>query len=202
MRRPTQLLLSSIIAASFTTSAEADIDYKKDVKPIFVKRCVECHNEKMKSPKGGYVFDNDARIKTEIGPSFLIRPNDPGNSDLMGMVTRANKDHPMPPDESDALSPREIKILSEWIKEGALMEPASGVAKSSSSLPARSGQPVVQDWTNKEGKPIRAAFVKMIGEKVTLRMGNKDYVVPLNTLSEESQKLAMKTAGEMAVKNP
>ena len=183
----------------------AGTDYKKDIKPIFEKRCVECHNQKMKSPKGGYVFDNVDRIKTEIGPSFLIRPGDPGNSDLMTMVTRANKDHPMPPDAKDALSPKEIKTLSDWIKEGALIDaPAGGIARtgSSSSLPARSGLPVVKDWTNKDGKPIKASFVKMIGEKVTLRMGGKDYEIPLSSLSEESQKLAMKTAGEMAVKVP
>ena len=188
-----------------TAPLYAGTDYKKDIKPIFEKRCVECHNQKMKSPKGGYVFDNVDRIKTEIGPSFLIRPGDPGNSDLMSMVTRANKDHPMPPDAKDALSPKEIKTLSDWIKEGALIDaPSGGIAKtgSGSSLPARSGLPVVKDWTNKEGKPIKAAFVKMIGEKVTLRMGGKDYEIPLSSLSEESQKLAMKTAGEMAVKVP
>ena len=105
-----------------THAASAGMDYKKDIKPIFEKRCVECHSMKMKKPKGGYKFDDDASIKNEIGPSFLIRPGDPGNSDLMGMVTRANKDHPMPPDAKNALSAREIKVLRDWIESGASME--------------------------------------------------------------------------------
>lgn len=176
----------------------AEIDYKKDIQPIFNQRCVECHSEKMKKPKGGYVFDNPARIKTEIGPSFLIRPGDPGNSDLMSMVTRANKDHPMPPDKADALTAKEIKTLSTWIREGALMEPpAPGTAK---PTPLRPTSPDLQDWTNQEGKVIRAAFVKMIGNKVTLRMSGREYILPLNSLSDESQKQAMKAAGEMALR--
>ena len=189
-----------LVCSAFTISlGMAGPDYKKDIKPIFEKRCVECHSTKMKKPKGGYKFDDDASIKNEIGPSFLIRPGDPGNSDLMGMVTRANKDHPMPPDKADALSAREIKILSEWIKQGALME--SNAIAGSSSLPPRPAN-TVQEWTNKEGKVIKAVFVKLHGEKVTLKMANKNFEIPLQSLSEESQKLAMKTAGELAVKAP
>lgn len=196
LRFQIRLLLCSLLPVS---TALAGPDYKKDIKPIFEKRCVECHSTKMKQPKGGYKFDDDASIKSEIGPSFLIRPGDPGNSDLMGMVTRANKDHPMPPDKEDALSAREIKILSEWIKEGALME--SNATAGSSSLPARPAN-TIKEWTNKDGKVIKAVFVKMRGDKVTLKMANKNFEVPLQSLSEESQKLAMKTAGELAVKAP
>lgn len=197
---PLRFQILVLICSVFTMSfGVAGPDYKKDIKPIFEKRCVECHSTKMKKPKGGYKFDDDASIKSEIGPSFLIRPGDPGNSDLMGMVTRANKDHPMPPDKGDALNAKEIKTLTEWIKQGALME--SNATANSSSLPGRPAN-TVQEWTNKDGKIIKAVFVKMNGDKVTLKIANKNYEVALQSLSEESQKLAMKTAGELAVKAP
>jgi mono/diheme cytochrome c family protein len=187
------------ISFSLLSTSVAEIDYKKDVKPIFEKRCVECHSTKMKKPKGGYKFDDDASIKNEIGPSFLIKPGDPANSVLMEMVNRTAKDHNMPPDAKDALSPRELKILSTWIEEGANMEKSSGGSKSglgstSSSLPS------VQEWTNKEGKVIKASIVKIKGDNVTLRIAGKEYTMPLSSLNEDSQKQAMKLAGEMAVK--
>lgn len=187
------LISSALLCSSLT----AGVDYKKDIKPIFEKRCVECHSMKMKKPKGGYKFDDDSSIKNEIGPSFLIRPGDAGNSDLMGMVTRANKDHPMPPDKGDALNAREIKLLRDWIDSGASMD--SGSSSGTSSLPTRTA-PTEQAWTNKDGKIIKAVFVKILGDKLTLKMGNKNYELPLNSLSEDSQKLALKTAGEMTVK--
>ena len=179
--------------------AVADTDFKRDVKPIFEKRCVECHSTKMKRPKGGYTFDDDASIKGEIGPSFLIKPGDPANSVLMEMVNRTAKDHNMPPDDKDKLTPRELKILNTWIEEGANMEKSSGVAKSGLG-PASSSLPSVQDWTNKEGKIIKASLVKITGDNVTLRMSGKEYTMPLSSLNEDSQKKAMKLAGEMTVK--
>lgn len=203
MKKPSLCFLLPMLtaAALFPQSTMADVEYKKDIKPIFEKRCTECHNEKMKKPKGGYVFDNVERIKTEIGPSFLIRPGDSGNSDLMGMVTRANKDHPMPPDAKDALSPKEIKTLKEWIDAGAVIDAPAGAAKTGGSgLAPRTAATAVMDWTNTEGKVIKASMVKINGDKVTLKMGSKEYVLPLSSLSEESQKQALKAAGEIAVK--
>jgi hypothetical protein len=200
MNRALPPLLPLLIITLSPVVIYADVDFKKDVMPIFEKRCVECHSSKSKKPKGGYKFDDISSIKSEIGPSFLIRPGDPGNSDLMRMVTRANKDHPMPPDESDALSPREIKVLTEWIQEGALIEPAAGGSKPASGLANRPGTPTLQEWTNAEGKVIKAVLVRLIGDKVTLRMNGREFELALTSLSEDSQKQALKTAGEMAVK--
>ncbi len=188
------------ISLSLLSASVADIDYKRDVKPIFEKRCVECHSGKMKKPKGGYKFDDDASIKNEIGPSFLIKPGDPANSVLMEMVNRTAKDHNMPPDAKDALTPRELKVLNTWIEEGANMEKSTGgVAKGGLGAPS-SSLPSVQEWTNKEGKIIKASIVRIKGDNVTLRIAGKEYTMPLASLSDDSQKQAMKLAGEMAVK--
>jgi hypothetical protein len=190
-------LLWLALTSGLIIPSVAETDYKKDVKPIFEKRCVECHSTKMKKPKGGYKFDDDASIKNEIGPSFLIKPGDPATSALMEMVNRTAADHHMPPDKSDALTPRELKILTAWIEEGANMEKSG----SKGGLPpAANNLPTIQEWTNKDGKVIKAALVKITGDSVTLKMAGKDYTMPLSSLNEESQKLALKRAGEMAVK--
>ncbi len=187
-----------IVSATLSVQAES-VDFKKDIRPILEKRCYSCHSEKAKKEKGGYAFDNEERVKQEIGPSFLIRPGDPGNSDFMAKVTRVDK-HAMPPDAKDALSSSEIKKLRTWIEEGAVVDGGSNVAsKSSSGLMPRTETPPhsqPMNWTNAEGKTIRASFVKIIGEKITLRMANgKSYEIAMSTLSADSQLQARKAAG-------
>lgn len=45
----------------------------------------------------------------------------------------------------------------------------------------------LRDWTNQNNQTIRAEFVKLDGETVVLKMGARDYSIPLSTLSESDQ---------------
>ena len=51
---------------------------------------------------------------------------------------------------------------------------------------------VEHDWTNKQGKTIKAGFVSAGKEAVTISMGGKSYVVKLADLSPQSRALAAK----------
>ena len=51
---------------------------------------------------------------------------------------------------------------------------------------------VEHDWTNKQGKAIKAGFVSAGEEAVTISMGGKSYVVKLADLSPQSRALAAK----------
>ncbi len=51
-----------------------------------------------------------------------------------------------------------------------------------------------REWTNLSGKKIEADFVQLEGETVTLRVGSKEYEIPLNTLTVDDQKFARKAA--------
>ncbi|MEC9123145.1 MAG: hypothetical protein VX969_03290, partial [Verrucomicrobiota bacterium] len=51
-----------------------------------------------------------------------------------------------------------------------------------------------REWTNSEGKTIRAKFVSANAQTVTLSMGGKVYVLKLSSLSSESQALASELA--------
>ena len=48
------------------------------------------------------------------------------------------------------------------------------------------------EWTNKQGKTIKAEFVSAGEEAVTISMGGKSYVVKLADLSPQSRALAAK----------
>jgi hypothetical protein len=180
-------------------------DFKKDIRPILKARCYECHSETAKKEKAGYVFDNLQRFGNDIGPKGQIVPGDPERSNLLDLVTRSDKNR-MPPGGKEGLTPKEVKLLREWIQAGAALDENSK-PKSSSGLAPRApeGPPQpLQDWTNTEGKTIKARFVRLSGEAVVIKTAEgKSYKVPLANLSAASQQLAKNAAAaEEKAANP
>jgi hypothetical protein len=187
----------SFVLGLFATVAEA-VDFKKDIRPIFKAKCYECHSEATKKEKAGYVFDNLKRLAGDIGPKGQIVPGDPERSNLMDLVTRS-KDR-MPPGGKEGLTPKEVKLLREWIQAGALLDdskpkPASGLAP---RPPAGPPAPL-QDWTNTEGKTLKARFVQLTEDSVVIKTAEgKSYKVPLTKLSAASQEQAKSDAAAEA----
>ncbi|QEF99236.1 Planctomycete cytochrome C [Stieleria maiorica] len=96
----------------------AEIDFVRDVQPIFQKHCVSCHGAE--SQKSGLRLD----IKSEAfkgvdgwGPSLVA--GRASESPIIELVTSEDVDSRMPP-EGDPLSAAEIAVLTEWIDSGAL----------------------------------------------------------------------------------
>ena len=189
------LPLLSLTILCLTAAAGSAADFKKDIRPILKARCYECHNAGMKQPKAGYVFDDLAKLANDIGPKGQIVPGDPERSNLLDLVTRA-KDR-MPPGNKEGLTPKEVKLLREWIEEGASLDgsppatkPGSGLAPRTPDMPPAP----LQDWTSAEGKTIKARYIRMSGDAVIIKTAeNKSYKVPLAKLNSASQEQA-KTA--------
>ena len=115
------LFVAAIIAAPLMAQqsdivAPGQIDFIRDVRPIFERSCYTCHGaEKQKSEYRLDVRDVALAGGELYAPSIL-----PGNSDdspLIQFVT-GEGDLTMPP-EGDGLSDREIAILRAWIDAGA-----------------------------------------------------------------------------------
>ena len=178
-----------------STSVAGAADFKKDIRPILKAKCYECHNAGMKQPKAGYVFDDLKKLANDIGPKGQIVPGDPERSNILDLVTRT-KDR-MPPGNKEGLTAKEVKLLREWIEEGASLDGAAPGSKPSSGLPPRKPDTPpepLQDWTNTEGKTIKARYISMSGDAVVLKTAeNKSFKVPLIKLSAASQEQA-KTA--------
>lgn len=180
-----------------TAAAAGAADFKKDIRPILKAKCYECHNAGMKQPKAGYVFDDLAKLANDIGPKGQIVPGDPERSNLLDLVTR-DKDR-MPPGNKEGLTPKEVKLLREWIEEGASLHGSkpdttpggSGLAPRAPDAPPAP----LQDWTSAEGKTIKARYVRMSGEAVIIRTAeNKSFKVPLSKLNAASQEQAKAAA--------
>lgn len=200
----------SLLFLTFTPLLSA-ADFKRDIAPIFKSKCYECHSEKAGKEKNGYVFDNLERLKGDIGPSCQIVPGSPEDSPLMELLTAPAGDKRRMPPKGDGLSAKELKLMREWIKEGALLEkgpaakPGGLLPPKTDPKPGPSPKPLVpgappapvagpvEKWTSVDGKVIEASFVSVEGDVVVLKMTGRaqPYRVPLNKLDDESRKKAL-----------
>jgi hypothetical protein len=91
------------------------VDYLRDVKPIFTNRCVACHGALKQ--KAGLRLDTAASLKKggESGPAVVAGKSE--ESLLLEAVTGSDGWR-MPP-EGEPLSAREIGLLRAWVDQGA-----------------------------------------------------------------------------------
>jgi hypothetical protein len=85
------------------------------VAPILTRRCLGCHNQQLKNAEISFL-DRDSLLKGgSRGP--VIVPGKPELSVLVE-VLRHDGEIQMPP--GPKLPPKEIAVLTEWIKRGAV----------------------------------------------------------------------------------
>ena len=85
------------------------------VAPILTRRCVGCHNDEMRD--GGISFRDRASLLKGGGHGPAIVPGKPEAS-MVVVALRHEGELQMPP--GPKLPAREIKILTEWIRRGAV----------------------------------------------------------------------------------
>ena len=129
-------LVLPLFAASFAAAAD-DVQptkeglefFEKNVRPILIDRCYECHSAQKNSSKGGLILDSrDGAFKGgDEGPSVV--PGDLEKSLLIKAVRYTDPEFAMPPKKTGGKLPDDkIAVLEEWVKMGAPM-PMGGAAK-------------------------------------------------------------------------
>ncbi|MFO0819442.1 MAG: PSD1 and planctomycete cytochrome C domain-containing protein [Pirellulales bacterium] len=116
----------AVIVVGVAHGAEP-IDFVRDVRPLFEKRCYECHGPSKQ--KSGLRLDiKEAAFKggDAYGPSIVPKKVD--ESPLIELVSSSTKEERMPP-EGEPLSPVEIDVLRRWIAEGAVWPDGVDLAK-------------------------------------------------------------------------
>ncbi|MGV3663469.1 MAG: c-type cytochrome domain-containing protein [Prosthecobacter sp.] len=190
------LFRHSLPALFLTASLAGAVDFKKDIQPILEKNCYECHSEKAKKRKGGFVFDDLETFKLDIADTDVaqIRPGKPGESHFLEVIVNEGHKNHMPP--NDTLSRGDINKITDWIKEGATFDGTSQTASATTASAPKKQLPPIMSWTNSEGKTIKAGFVRLDGESVVLRMpaNGQEVPYPLAKLNAASQQQA-KDAG-------
>ena len=112
------LALVCCLAAAALAADRAGRDarfFDTRVAPILTRRCLACHNEELKN--GGISFlDRDSLLRGgSRGPAIV--PGKPRESVLMD-VLRHDGEIQMPP--GPKLPAKEIAVLTEWIRRGAV----------------------------------------------------------------------------------
>ncbi|HEV7405812.1 MAG TPA: PSD1 and planctomycete cytochrome C domain-containing protein, partial [Chthoniobacteraceae bacterium] len=107
------LCLAPVLQAA-EGSAQRELSFERDVRPIFKKHCFQCHGEGEKL-KGGL----DLRLRRfmvlpDEDGHFPVVPGEPAKSELVSLV----RDGEMPK-KAKPLAAAEVALLEQWVAQGA-----------------------------------------------------------------------------------
>jgi Planctomycete cytochrome C/SLA1 homology domain 1, SHD1 len=190
------LFLTSIALGLFLPGNKSlAVDFEKDIQPILKDHCFKCHSGP--NAKAKIRYDNVRYFKEVVGdhPSAIVVPGSPDKSKLLKLAS-------LPQTSTDAMPPpkrgvppmnsAELSLVRKWIEEGAKLEGGAEAAPAITETPTATVNQV-QEWTNSDGKSLKAAFVSADDSAVTLRKEDgQEIKYPLNKLSAESRQLVEK----------
>ncbi len=96
--------------------AKVDVDFTRDVKPLFAKSCLKCHGADKQQAGLRLDLHGDAVRGGDSGPAFEAGKS--ADSLLVKYVAGLDPELVMPP-EGDKLSRDDIALLRAWIDQGA-----------------------------------------------------------------------------------
>ena len=121
--------------------AKKPISYNRDIRPILSDKCFSCHGPDVNKMKAGLRLDLEASAYAELPNNkghFAIVPGHPEQSELIRRISSDDPNIVMPQPASHLakLTPEEIALFTQWIKEGAKYEKHwSFVAPKKAALP-------------------------------------------------------------------
>lgn len=121
LKRKTFIAFGFIIVAALILfslfSADKQIDFNVDVKPILNAKCISCHGGVKQQGGFSVLFRDEALAATKSGKPAIV----PGHPEESEFIRRLKSDDPEErmPYKHPALKANEIDILSTWVKQGA-----------------------------------------------------------------------------------
>src|SRR6185369_1869922 len=102
--------------AAAPASTSGNIDFGRDIAPIFIKRCIECHGPDQQKSK--LRLDNKAdAFRGGKSHKPAIVPGKSSESEIIRRVTTTDPDDVMP-NKGERLTPEQIALLKSWIDQG------------------------------------------------------------------------------------
>ncbi len=125
---PASVFSTEVNLAKLPPASSRQIDYARDVQPIFDQSCLRCHGPE--KPKSRFRLDNrDAALKGGAN-GIAIVPGDSAKSPLIHYVAGLVEDMEMPPvGKGNSLTPEQIGVLRAWIDQGAIWSGTNAVAQ-------------------------------------------------------------------------
>lgn len=127
MHRSVSAILFVILMLSPLQCA-AGVDFASQVQPIFMKNCAGCHGEEKKL--GGLRLHSAEGIQEKAAADdHLIVAGKPEESELYERVTLPADHKKFMPKQGKPLTEAELKLIHDWIAEGAKFEVIAEAAK-------------------------------------------------------------------------
>ena len=157
------LVLVTVVSGSPLSAADP-VDYVKRIKPILAAHCYACH--------GALKQENGLRLDTgvlarkggESGPAVI--PRQPDKSLVLERLQTDDTSLRMPPKgKGQALKPQQVRLLVEWIRQGAV-SPDGEVAQADPKahwafrVPGRQPVPVADESHNRIDDYVAAGLQK------------------------------------------
>ncbi len=126
---PNRVFIAVVICSLtlFSQRALTATDFERDVRPILVAHCGECHSAEEKN--GGLNLESAAALSTvtDSGKPAIV-PGKPQQSELLVRINSSSDEDRMPPD-GPRLSDEQIGWLTSWIATGAAWPAAPALAQ-------------------------------------------------------------------------
>src|SRR3954464_3373900 len=99
----------------------SQIDFNRDIRPIFSENCYACHGPDKNKRKAGLRLDiKEEAFKKQESGDFAIIPNSVKKSKLLKLTTSQDEDDRMPPSKfGKRLSKEQTTLLRRWVEQGA-----------------------------------------------------------------------------------
>ena len=114
-------IVFSANCAGVVNAADTEIDFNRDVRSILSNKCFKCHGPDENERQSGLRLDERIGATTKLeSDNIAIVPGKLAESELITRITDSDPDTRMPPaDSGKNLSAREIKTLTDWVRQGA-----------------------------------------------------------------------------------
>jgi len=114
-------VIRPLITFALVSSALAEpIDFSKQIRPILSENCFFCHGPDDKKREADLRLDDETAAKTSNDGVIAVVPGDPEKSALIQRIVSTDPDEVMPPPKQHkTISPAQVALLKEWIKQGA-----------------------------------------------------------------------------------
>ena len=126
------LVLAIAALAGFISAAErasppaaARVDFNREIRPLLSDRCFRCHGPDGAKRKAKLRLDVRDGVFRKIGDGWaIVKPRDPGKSELVRRISSEDVEEMMPPPDSNlSLTDAEKALLTRWVGEGADYRP-------------------------------------------------------------------------------
>ena len=117
MRSQRILILLALLQVAVGAPVSGEGEYAREIKPLLAEKCISCHGALQQ--EAGLRLDAIQLVRLGGDSGKVLEPGRADRSLILERV-KATGDARMPPEgEGEALSPAQIRTLSEWLNAGA-----------------------------------------------------------------------------------